>query len=365
VYALYGTINKSIVNGRVIWDIPCDPNNSAEVDNIPREEGEGLLCYLLRVFNNTLDVHSPFMRWGFDGNDGSTFTISGASNSFSSAYLAYVDGVVQDPTTYTIAVGFPTTLTFTGATVPVGSYLTIIQMQLKGDTGATGPSGGPTGATGATGNTGSTGPSGGPTGATGASGLSVTGATGSTGASGIAGATGVIGATGLLGSTGATGLQYITLDATQTMSGLSVIFTGIPTWAKKITVNFISMSTSGISDVIIQLGSPAGFESNGYIGCQTTLTSSSVNGTLWGGDGFVILDNTSASLSFSGSATISSVPSNQYAFNSMLGITSANTINSSISAGSKVIANLDRLQITTVNGTDTFDSGQVNVMYEG
>ena len=84
VYALYGTISKSVVDGRVIWDIPCDPNNSAEVDNIPREEGEGLLCYLLRVFNNTLDVHSPFMRWGYEGNNGSTFEISGASNSYSS-----------------------------------------------------------------------------------------------------------------------------------------------------------------------------------------------------------------------------------------------------------------------------------------
>ena len=79
VYALYGQINKSVVNGRVIWDIPCDPNNTAEVDNIPREEGEGLLCYLIRVFNNTLDNNAPFMRWGFEGNDSSTFTLSGAS----------------------------------------------------------------------------------------------------------------------------------------------------------------------------------------------------------------------------------------------------------------------------------------------
>lgn len=187
VYALYGTINKSIVNGRVVWDIPCDPNNTAEVDNIPREEGEGLLCYLIRVFNNTLDVNSPFMRWGFDGNDGSTFQLSGASNTYSSAYLVYVDGVVQDPTTYTIAVGFPTTITFTSATVPSGSYLTVVQLQLKGDTGATGPQGTPGGATGATGVQGATG---------------LTGSTGATGLQGVIGLTGATGATGPQGATG-------------------------------------------------------------------------------------------------------------------------------------------------------------------
>ena len=26
---------------------------------------------------------------------------------------------------------------------------------------------------------------------------------------------------------------------------------------------------------------------------------------------------------------------------------------------------LDRIRVTTVNGTDTFDAGQINVMYEG
>lgn len=192
VYALYGTINKSIVNGRVVWDIPCDPNNTTEVQQIPREEGEGLLCYLIKVFNNTIDTHSPFLRWGFEGNNQSTFQLTGSSNTFSSAYLVYVDGVVQDPITYTILPGFPVTLSFIDAVIPVGSYITIVQLQLKGDTGATGATG-LTGATGATGLTGATGETG------------FTGATGSTGPQGPIGDTGIRGATGELGATGATG----------------------------------------------------------------------------------------------------------------------------------------------------------------
>jgi hypothetical protein len=57
VYALYGTIEKSVSSGRVIWDIPCDPTTSpAEVTGIPREEGEGLLCYIIRVLNEDVAV---------------------------------------------------------------------------------------------------------------------------------------------------------------------------------------------------------------------------------------------------------------------------------------------------------------------
>jgi hypothetical protein len=37
-----------------------------------------------------------------------------------------------------------------------------------------------------------------------------------------------------------------------------------------------------------------------------------------------------------------------------------------LGAGRKTLsATLDRIRLTTVNGTDTFDSGSVNIMYEG
>lgn len=51
VNALYGTITKTVVDRKVVWDIPCDPDNTATVFGIPRLTGEGLLCYFIRVFN--------------------------------------------------------------------------------------------------------------------------------------------------------------------------------------------------------------------------------------------------------------------------------------------------------------------------
>jgi hypothetical protein len=52
VNALYGEITKSVVDGRVVWNIPCDPaDDPAAIVDFPRLPGEGLLCYILRYFN--------------------------------------------------------------------------------------------------------------------------------------------------------------------------------------------------------------------------------------------------------------------------------------------------------------------------
>jgi len=52
VNALYGTITKDVSSGKVVWNIPCDPNNTTVIANIPRNAGEGLLCYIIRVLNS-------------------------------------------------------------------------------------------------------------------------------------------------------------------------------------------------------------------------------------------------------------------------------------------------------------------------
>ena len=46
-----GFITKTVVNGRIVWNIACDPNNTAQITGLPRNTGEGLLCYLIRAFN--------------------------------------------------------------------------------------------------------------------------------------------------------------------------------------------------------------------------------------------------------------------------------------------------------------------------
>ena len=53
-YALYGQVQKNVTNGQVTWTIPCDPNNTATINGIPRVAGEGLLCYVIRSLNLTI-----------------------------------------------------------------------------------------------------------------------------------------------------------------------------------------------------------------------------------------------------------------------------------------------------------------------
>jgi hypothetical protein len=58
VNALYGAITKDVSSGKVVWNIPCDPSQTASVLGIPRNTGEGLMCYILRVLGK-IQVGDP------------------------------------------------------------------------------------------------------------------------------------------------------------------------------------------------------------------------------------------------------------------------------------------------------------------
>lgn len=135
VYALYGTIEKSVSSGRVIWNIPCDPESTpASVPQIPREENEGLLCYLIRVFTEIsgqlqLGLPSSNIKWQYTGNGTtSNFAITGASNPNATSYIVAIDGIAQNPIIdYTISTT-PTYQLNTTSPVPSGSVIVITQL---------------------------------------------------------------------------------------------------------------------------------------------------------------------------------------------------------------------------------------------
>jgi len=208
---------------------------------------------------------------------------------------------------------------------------------------------GPTGATGATGIAGATGPSGGPTGAT--------GATGNTGATGI----GSTGATGV-GATGATGASTLTFSTPVSASGTSVDFTGIPSSAQRINVMFNSISSNGSSDYLIRVGTSISIITSGYNSyCNTFNTNpSGITQT----SGFVINESPSSSSSLHGNVTITKMSNDKWVLTGIL--VSTVSIGISLSGGSVTfVGTLDRIRLTTVNGTDTFDAGTINISYEG
>ena len=161
-----------------------------------------------------------------------------------------------------------------------------------------------------------------------------------------------------------TGLLYgklTSMTAQPSTSGTSIDFTSIPSWAKRITVMYSGLSTSGTSRVIVQLGTSGGIQNTGYAGFSWM--SNTTNTTY--SDGFLVIANMLATYSINGVSTISLLNSATGIWNwsSIIGETTGSNV--SHGGGSKTLSGtLDRVRITTQNGTDTFDAGSVNVLYE-
>jgi hypothetical protein len=140
-------------------------------------------------------------------------------------------------------------------------------------------------------------------------------------------------------------------------SGTSIDFTGIPSWVRRVTVMFNGISTNGTSNLLVQIGSGS-FTVTGYSSAAHQFSNSNASSTT----GFIFTaGNSAAALTF-GTMVISTLGSNVWT--EMFGAAVASS--SSCSGGGAVALSgaLDRVRITTVNGTDVFDAGSVNILWE-
>ena len=170
-------------------------------------------------------------------------------------------------------------------------------------------------------------------------------------------------------ATNVAGTQYynlMLLGTSKSATGTSVDFAGIPSGVKRITVMFDAVSTSSTSLKMVQLGDSGGVESTGYD--AYALWVNTAGGITPGGSdkGFIIRSNTAAQ-AMNGAMYINLLTGNTWVSTHSLNSGAATTPESFMGSGSKTLsATLDRIRITTVNGTDTFDgSGSINVLYEG
>jgi hypothetical protein len=125
---------------------------------------------------------------------------------------------------------------------------------------------------------------------------------------------------------------------------------------------FNVVSTSGTSPIQIQLGDAGGVETTSYAG-SAVLIDSSIGG-VGNSAGFQLSDANSAASTMMGIATITLLGSNLWVF-SFSGTLGSGGGNNTVGAGVKTLSDtLDRVRITTVNGTDTFDAGTINILFE-
>jgi hypothetical protein len=155
------------------------------------------------------------------------------------------------------------------------------------------------------------------------------------------------------------GLQ--TGTAVASTSGTSIDFTSIPNWVKRITVLFNGVSTNGSSLWGVRIGSGS-FDTSGYSG-SVGATRSGSSANLNYSTSFALIDSNGAGLILYGSVTLTLINSNTWVFAGTTART--DTSGSYFYGGVKALSGvLDRVQVMTVNGTDTFDAGTINIIYE-
>ena len=158
------------------------------------------------------------------------------------------------------------------------------------------------------------------------------------------------------------GVSVITSGtAVASTSGTTIDFSSLPSWVKRITVMFNAVSLSGTSNVLVQIGS-GGITSSGYdggSGGNTSAGSSLISST----SGFPLYLQL-GTRAFSGQMIITLISSNTWVSSHCGSTGSANLLIWGGGNSPNLSGSLDRIRITTGNGTDTFDAGTINILYE-
>jgi hypothetical protein len=150
--------------------------------------------------------------------------------------------------------------------------------------------------------------------------------------------------------------------AVASTSGTSIDFTSIPSWVKRITIAFQGVSTNGSSVIQIQIGAGS-VASTGYLGAGGYIQNAGASAVVNFTTGFGITGGSSAASIYHGFIVITLIGSNQWIANGAFGRSDAG-VNSFTQGSISLGGILDRVRITTVNGTDTFDAGSINILYE-
>ena len=158
-------------------------------------------------------------------------------------------------------------------------------------------------------------------------------------------------------------LQRIVLStAVASTSGTSIDFNSIPAWVKRVTVIFNGVGTNGTAGYLIQIGSGS-VTSSGYVGGGNRMGSATgVPATSTAG----FLINSAASGGAKNGSIAIKLMNTTFGYVADGVMFSSSETNQYLTAGAVTLSGLlDRVRITTTNGTDTFNAGSINILFEG
>jgi hypothetical protein len=176
-----------------------------------------------------------------------------------------------------------------------------------------------------------------------------------------------ISSTGIV--TGTAGNLMLVQGTSQNLtSGTSAPFTSIPSWVKRITVSISNLTSAATqtSVNIIQLGTGATptYTTTGYLSSASATTASA--GAAAFTTGFALQNANVATYVKSGSAilTLVDLATNTWALSGTFSISTGTTGTYACGGFIALAGALTAVRLTTVNGTDTFATGKINIQYE-
>jgi hypothetical protein len=147
--------------------------------------------------------------------------------------------------------------------------------------------------------------------------------------------------------------------AVASTSGTEIDFTGIPSWAKRVTVMFDGVSTNGSIAPIIQLGDSGGIETSSYTGVVSTTAGA---GNFTTGFNLFVNSGWGAAGVIHGAITLSNLTGNTWVASGTVG--ASNTAAAGFVGGAKTLSDtLTQIRLT-MDGVDTFDAGSINISWE-
>lgn len=173
---------------------------------------------------------------------------------------------------------------------------------------------------------------------------------------------------GSAGVTTNSGAVYDSLqrDTAKSATSTSVDFTGIPSWVRRLTVIFQGISTSTATNpgIAIQLGTSGGMVASGYLGATSSISgAASVNTLVAFSTNFNFIQTSSANNIAHGKVVFENITGNTWVATGQLAQSDATRV-SWLSGAIVLGAVLTQVRFTTVGGTDTFDAGTINIIYE-
>lgn len=160
------------------------------------------------------------------------------------------------------------------------------------------------------------------------------------------------------------GAAKATFASVATTSGTSIDFTGIPAGVTRITIGLAGVKLSGTATPYCQIGDSGGPENTGYLSARTVLSNAAAVTVVNDTAAFAWGNGVAANL-YHGTIVLTLEDAAAFRWNCSANIGYSNGAASTFVGGSKALtATLDRVRLTTSNGTDTYAAGSANISWE-